>query len=847
MSDRYQIQGKIGQGGLGAVYKAFDTQLKREVALKRVLTPEEGSKEEVDDAAEKLLKEATVLSSLMHPNIVTIFDIGQDDSGGFVVMELLDGETLDETIGRGLLTQRDFTEVVNQTLEAMIAAQAVPLLHRDLKPTNVMVIWRPSGKFQIKILDFGLAKISEQPSIQTIDHGDAILGSIYFMAPEQFERRKLDFRTDMYALGCIYYYSLTGKYPFDGESAPQVMAAHLQHKVKTLKEMRPDLPDEICQWVMWLINRDMTKRPGNAREALERFPGEGGGGSGMGFAPPVEEEIMEAIPVPVPESPAAAGARPKLKTGPTTSKKTATGRTSSRVPLKTSGRVPLKTGPVGGAGQTTRNQSGHIEAATQLRIEEAAKKKKLILIAIWGAAMLIIIGIVAKVIMGRLDSANIENRMKVLINADPPRGTPEDVLMLVGKLSTEDSGRAFRILSDIEGSDVAKAINEHFEQASSGAIRVKLTRILANRGDPDSFPSLLKILKTTKNTEEIKFAMLGLAKMADTSDHLKAMLPLLKEEKIAGIDRYELEWAILSTLRLVPNVENRSNDLLSILDRSTGVERRSLCKIIGAAGGKKILTKMETIFADGDLEFQTDAMAGLNEWPDRSCQKLLVSILETATDPVIKVLAVNAFARISQLPAKNTEEIHSLNRIIELAPPGKVRNDALYAIASSRPLPSTMDFLKNIANPDDSLKGLIKGIQGEVQKRLDRAVPVKSGEIILTAQGEIRGTTRRSGGWSDPNQWLQWLVQVDEPGKWRLEILSACDGPAKSKLEIIAGGEQVYIDVRRTSTWDDYVPLEAGEFEFDEAGLHIVFVRAGKHVQRRIAEIQGIRLIKIGK
>jgi len=174
MSERYQIQGKIGQGGLGAVYKAFDTQLKREVALKRVLTPEEASREDVDDAADKLIKEAEVLSTLMHPNIVTVFDVGQDESGGFVVMELLDGETLDETISRGLLTLHDFTEVVNQTLEALIAAQSINMLHRDLKPSNIMVIWRPSGKFQVKVLDFGLAKISNAflvfGLLQAIDH-----------------------------------------------------------------------------------------------------------------------------------------------------------------------------------------------------------------------------------------------------------------------------------------------------------------------------------------------------------------------------------------------------------------------------------------------------------------------------------------------------------------------------------------------------------------------------------------------------------------------------------------------------------------------------------------------------
>ena len=125
--------------------------------------------------------------------------------------------------------------MVDQTLEALIAAQEIDMLHRDIKPSNVMVSWLPSGRFQVKLLDFGLAKLSQTPALQTINHGDAIMGSIYFMAPEQFDRELLDARTDLYSLGCLYYYGLTGSYPFDGDSAPEVMIAHIEHSVKPLE------------------------------------------------------------------------------------------------------------------------------------------------------------------------------------------------------------------------------------------------------------------------------------------------------------------------------------------------------------------------------------------------------------------------------------------------------------------------------------------------------------------------------------------------------------------------------------------------------------------------------------
>ncbi|MFP6895582.1 MAG: protein kinase [Roseibacillus sp.] len=267
--ERYEIKGKIGQGGIGVVYRAFDRRLNRDIAIKRVLP--DGGFENQDEAIEHLLKEAKTLSSVQHPHIVTVYDAGVDEEGPYVVMELLEGRTLDEMIERGLLTYEDFREVAIQTQEALIAAQDLNIVHRDLKPTNVMVIWLPSGKFQMKLVDFGLAKFSPKPSLQTINHGDTVLGSIHFMAPEQFERTPLDQRTDMYSMGCMYYFALTGLQPFSGETAPEVMASHLQHRLTPIAELRPDIPTWAGDWVMWHIEREMDKRPFNARESLHKF------------------------------------------------------------------------------------------------------------------------------------------------------------------------------------------------------------------------------------------------------------------------------------------------------------------------------------------------------------------------------------------------------------------------------------------------------------------------------------------------------------------------------------------------------------------------------------------------
>ncbi len=270
IQERYEIRRKLGQGGVGAVYEGYDHKLRRRVAVKRLLDTEESRSGE---AMADLLKECHSLSALNSPNIVQLFDFGEDNDGPFVVMELLEGHTLENLIEKAPFTEVDFMVLAEQSLEGLLAAHAAHLLHRDLKPCNFMVTWLPSGRMQLKILDFGLAKFSVEPTKQTIAHGNSLFGSIYFMAPEQFEQLPLDGRTDLYALGSVFYYALTGIYPFNGESVAQVMASHLSENYRDLREYRPDLNPEISKWVMSLMSRNPEHRPDSCATALAQFMG----------------------------------------------------------------------------------------------------------------------------------------------------------------------------------------------------------------------------------------------------------------------------------------------------------------------------------------------------------------------------------------------------------------------------------------------------------------------------------------------------------------------------------------------------------------------------------------------
>jgi serine/threonine protein kinase len=268
MNARYELLAPIAKGGLGAVFRARDTQTGREVAVKRTLADKTGG---CGAAVDALICEARQQSALHHPNIVAVYDFGMDAEGAFIVMELVPGETLEDVITHSALTTDDFDALVRQTLAGMTAAHAQSIIHLDLKPGNLMIHRLPDGRLQVKILDFGLARDTRQPVQHTRNSRRELPGSIHFMAPEQFERAAVDVRTDIYALGCIFYYALTQKHPFEGDITPQVMVAHLHHRTQPLAALRPGLPAHTVQWVEWLINRLPANRPASVAEALRVY------------------------------------------------------------------------------------------------------------------------------------------------------------------------------------------------------------------------------------------------------------------------------------------------------------------------------------------------------------------------------------------------------------------------------------------------------------------------------------------------------------------------------------------------------------------------------------------------
>jgi len=241
----YVIEAKIGEGGMGAVYRARDTVLGRIVAIKVI------SSNEADepDLPQRILREAKAASRLSHPNIVTVHELGRTDAGEFIVMEYIDGESLARQISVGGLPIDRVIDHALHIANALAAAREAGLVHRDVKPGNVMV----ARTGQVKLVDFGLARdapatpdAATRQATPWLTRSGAIAGTAGYMAPEQIEGRPADARTDVFAVGVVMFEMLTGRRPFTGDSAWSVMDATLHRDPPDVCQLRRETPSALA-------------------------------------------------------------------------------------------------------------------------------------------------------------------------------------------------------------------------------------------------------------------------------------------------------------------------------------------------------------------------------------------------------------------------------------------------------------------------------------------------------------------------------------------------------------------------------------------------------------------------
>ncbi len=254
----YEILSPLGAGGMGEVYRARDSRLGRDVAVK-VLPSELASDRE---RLGRFEQEARSASALNHPNIVTIYEVGQGDSTSYIAMELVEGKTLRELVASGPLPLRKALHIASQVADGLAKAHAAGIVHRDLKPENLMV----SNDGFVKILDFGLAKLAVPPAeelsnVRTMagpqTGSGVVLGTVGYMSPEQSSGRPLDFRSDQFSLGSVLYEMATGKQAFQKETAAETLVAIIREEPESIGSLNARVPAPLC----WIVERCLAKDP----------------------------------------------------------------------------------------------------------------------------------------------------------------------------------------------------------------------------------------------------------------------------------------------------------------------------------------------------------------------------------------------------------------------------------------------------------------------------------------------------------------------------------------------------------------------------------------------------------
>ena len=280
LAGRYALETPIGRGGMGEVWRATDTVLGREVAVKTIdlgRVPDESG-------AARFEREAKVTAGMSHPNVVTVHDTGVEGDTAYLVMELLPGPSLADRVADGPLPVDEVVEVGRQVASALEAAHSRGMVHRDIKPANL--VYAADGR--VRVLDFGITQLTETQSAQALTATHTVMGTAEYLAPEQAVGGRVDGRADLYALGCVLFALLTGRPPFSGPTAVATMMMHSRDDVPDVREHRPDTPAWLAALVGGLLAKEPQDRPADAAEvvaALETATAPGGGSARTSVLP----------------------------------------------------------------------------------------------------------------------------------------------------------------------------------------------------------------------------------------------------------------------------------------------------------------------------------------------------------------------------------------------------------------------------------------------------------------------------------------------------------------------------------------------------------------------------------
>lgn len=794
MNQRYEAKEPLATGGRGEVLRGWDHHLGREVAIKRVRRVT-GSESEA--TLEELVREARALSTVQHPNVVTVYDAGEDSEGAFIVMELVKGETLEDIVERGALTEQDFSSLVEQTLDGLMAAHQAGVIHLDLKPQNLMLTWLPGGGFQVKILDFGLAVAARQPVEQEMDQEGAIYGSIYFMAPEQFEREQVDARTDLYALGCIFYHALTQRYPFGGELGAQVMTAHLYHKRVALERLRPDLTPFVLAWVEWLISRNKADRPATSREALAAF---------RQRRLPEKKALVVAVAEPV----AAVSESAKLRRVSVVEK---LGTDQGKIEVRSGARSP-RAAP---AGMSALTRQGPATAAVG----------KVSRYTIPVLALLTVLAGVWFFLKKRQGEVRLQ-RFAELVQSETPAGDGKDARLLIEFAKDENTSPAacLALARMAGGAEINGVILSAAKEAKGRILTVNLLKVVTLReinGGLDLGLARLADadLEVAKAAWGVVAGMGGVALLPDLLERCETLpqeLEPFAEAALTGI----IQRAEDADAASAPVVNAYHSGL------GEGRYRALLVRVLGQSGAKDAFAKLSSAIQSGTVEVRRAAISALALWPGNEPLELLAGRFEKEDDAAARLMILRAAVPLVMQPGvMSGEELLVQARRLTAAAKDRREKDQAAAVVARVECPGTLELLSELAASEPERSGSLTAFADRLKEKLEKACRVDSGAALLAAEkavfsaGQLEAQDGAITGWASAGDAAAWLVEVPEPGRYQVRVSqSQKDGAPVVYDVMIAADRLATKSVLTGGDKAEFKAFELGTVEISRAGHH---------------------------
>lgn len=844
MTDRYQIISTLSSGGNGSVHRAWDKSKNQDVALKRLHAgPEQ---------ALLLEREARVLYGLRHPSIVTVTDFGKDEEGAWMVMEWVKGKSLEEIVSKnGPLPMEEFDVLVRQTLAALQAAHEAGVMHRDVKPENLLMPWDAKKGLQVKLIDFGLAgEASGQPAKAE--------GSVHYMAPELFGNAIVDLRADLYALGAVFYFALTGRPPFEGETGPQVIVAHLYHRCKPLAELRPDLPDALCAWVDRLMSMQPADRPTSAAEALEMYD--------MTHAEPAvalavaedeepvllapvleDEEEVEAAPQPAAEDEPAYAPAPgqELEQEPEPEPPAEEPARTEPVsyleePAPAAVPAPERAPAPAARAETARRMPAHRPAADKA----AAPKTKgggfrLTLGFIVIACLVILVAQFGVISYFKYAGRETKlRRLEQMAAEARPTGSDLDIAMLLEYLSdTKERPRAGDVLARVQGgSYIDSMILEHLPKVAQFPACTELVKIIGHRGLTSAFDEVIKL--TSDPRVEVRQAAWTALGNITTPNRVPDLLQGVKPR--GPSDRKVLVEALVA---LVSQAQDSTAMTRPILQGWQAAKenpdlRSLLLDVLSQVGGPETLPIVAEAVADPSTEVRQAAIYALAQYPTHDLLPVLTARLPEETDTTCRMYLILAAIELIPKPGPSSQEVlaRHAQSLYANAKDGDERRRALEAV-SAVVAPATARFYETFAQEGDpKLRAEARNLGQAFRFRLEKIVPVTPQEpstllaekAMYTLGGNVVLDEGALIGWRAVQDGASWLVQLPDAGEYEIAVYQSHPEEECGTYEVLLASTTLLTAVVKTESAADFKGFVVGNATVPEAGTYRLLVRPKK-------------------